>query len=440
MIPRICAVSDQMTLRVCQTEKFKAEMLSLSVLLPIERSSTYMTSLLLAVLRRGTEKYPTLADINRRLDYLYGTELSIRNFYRGDSQVIGFSAELLNDAYLPKQDESLLCGVLDVMTQILFHPLLDENGCLLEKYVESEKQQQCDRIRARKNHPRSYASERLRELLYADEPCGVSVYGTEEEVMAVTAETLTAHWKKLISHARPDCFYIGNADVKKVEDALSLSLGQALTGMREAQSLCRSVIPPMAREIRYTEEELPVSQGQLVLGLRSGVSLTDADFYAAAVYNELLGASPSSKLFMNVREKESLCYHCASTYNVYKGTVVISCGLENSNRDRAERSILAQVEAIAKNDFTEDELCAAKKSLESAYRILEDSPSALESYYYGRALVGIDQPLSECRASFASVTREDVIAFAQKVRVDVVYYLKGTLENGEGDDDDADMD
>ena len=146
--PIVTRISDGIVLRVLKTDRFKAGMLSVSVVLPIDRKKTPLTSLLLSVLRRGTEKYPSLALLNQRLDYLFGTGLSIRNFYRGDCQIIGFSADLLDASYLPA-GEDLTEGVVDLIEQILFHPLLDENGLLLEKYVESEKQVQIDAIRAR---------------------------------------------------------------------------------------------------------------------------------------------------------------------------------------------------------------------------------------------------------------------------------------------------
>ena len=139
MIPTFHQIAPELTLRAYPTEKFKAAMLSVSAVLPITRENACKTTLLLAVLRRGTEKYPNLAAINARLDYLFGTELSIRNYYRGDSQIIGFSADFLDTVYVPRE-EMLLEGILDVISQMLFHPLLDGNGLLLERYVESEKE------------------------------------------------------------------------------------------------------------------------------------------------------------------------------------------------------------------------------------------------------------------------------------------------------------
>ena len=430
MIPKFYSVADGLTLRVCKTEKFKSDMLSVSLVLPIGAESAYKTSLLLSVLRRGTQSYPTLAALNARLDYLFGTELSIRNFYRGDSQIIGFSADFLNDRYL-EGEGAILEDVIRLMAELLFCPLLDENGLLLEKYVESEKVLQCETIRSAKNNPRAYATDRLRELMFASEPCGAPIFGSEEQVMAVSAAELTAHWRELLLGLSLDCFYVGAAEPERIGTALRNSFGTACLA-KKVEFQCIKSLPK--QEVAYAEEDLPVSQGHLLLGFQTGITVSDPDFYACTLLNEILGASPISKLFMNVREKLSLCYHCSSTYNIYKGVLLISCGLEPCNRALAEKEILHQLELLKKGEFSEEELLAAKKSMGNLYRQLLDSPAALESFYYGRSLVGLDLSLEECRDRILAVTREEIVAVANKLSSAAVFFLNGTL-SGEGEND-----
>ncbi len=436
MIPKIYSVGQAVKLRVCRTEKFKTAMLSVSAVLPIRQESVWMTTLLLSVLRRGTEKYPTLEDLNRRLDYLYGTELSIRNFYRGNNHVIGFSADLLSDAYLPK-GEDLIAETLDVMRQILFFPALDENGLLQERYVKSEQIQQCDAIRALKNNPRAYAAERTREVLYAEEPCGVSSLGTEEVVMSVSARELTAYWREWLRTLTLDCFYVGNGEPERICDRLQAAFSDVLCASAAPTPYQKPANLRAADPVRRVDEALEVGQGQLLLGLRTGTVLTDRDFYACMVYNELLGTSPISKLFMNVRERLSLCYHCASTYHAHNGAILIHCGLSRVNRRAAEDEIMRQIDLLARGEISDGELNAAKYSLCNAYLQIEDSPAALESFYFSRAMAGVTATSADCRARFAKITREDVVAVARKMALDTVFYLDGLLDNGEGELDDG---
>ena len=435
MIPKKYEVGERITLRVCNTDRFKSGMLSVSAVLPIERESVWMTLLMLSVLRRGTQKYPTLAALNRRLDYLYGTELSIRNIYRGDCQVIGFSVDILGNAVLP-EGQSLMADVLDVVREILFAPLLDENGLLNARYVESEKKHHCDSIRALKNNPRAYAAERCGAILYENEPCGVDSYGKEEDVMAVTPSRLTAHWRKLVESLHLDCFYVGAEDAGSICEALDHAFGDLLSSSSSPRCDTMPTVIRYAEQVKRVEEELPVGQSHLVMGLRTGIMATDSDYFACAVFNEMLGSSPISRLFVHVREKLSLCYFCASRINAYKGTMMIHCGLDKSNRERAEQEILAQLRALAEGDFTDPELEAAKKSLRNAYRQIEDSPGALENFYYGRSLLGIEISVTEFRKGFEKVTRQEVIAAAKAVTLDTVYFLQGTLDKNSAEEED----
>ena len=440
MIPIKYEIAPNLTVRVCQTEKLKAGMISLSVVLPIDREKTCLTSLLLSVLHRGTRTYPTIAHINRRLDYLFGTEMSVRNYYRGDRHIIGIAADLLGEEYLPDHNgRPLMEDVLEVMCEILFHPLLDEDGCLQTHYVESEKSLQCDAIRALKNHPRAYAMEHCSEILYQNEPCGVPIYGTEEQIVSVTAEQLTAHWRSLIEDLRLDCFYVGPNRGEVVCERIGRVFLPKITDAEQERKSEHVDVHAFSGEVKRVEEELAVSQGQLVMGFCTDTTVRDDDYYACVVANEMLGVSPISKLFVNVREKLGLCYHCSSHYNMYKGVVLITCGLHPKNRALAEREIMNQIDLLAKGDFSDTELFAAKQSLENAYRQLEDSPTALENYYLGRAVYGVDTTLAQCRERIASVTREDILRVAARLRADTVYFLNGTaLADGEEAEDEAD--
>ena len=445
MIPIELQLGKGLTLRLCQTEKFKTEMLSLSAVVPICEQKPYMTSLLLSVLLRGTESYPDISSINRRLDYLFGTELSVRNFYRGDAQVFGLCANILGEDYLPEdasERKTLLCDVIKIMREVFFSPALDENGLLRANYVESEKQLQRDAIRAKKNHPQSYATDRCRKLMFDSEPCGIPLYGTEEEVMAVTPEELTAYWKELYQNLSLHAFYVGATNTESVVDALTKGLGIQNVSAEPIEKNIPTIPLTNVKSIKRREgeqrvcEDLPVQQSALVIGMRTPAAVQDEDFFAVALYNELLGSSsPVSKLFVNVREKLGLCYSCFSIFNAYKAALDICCGLEDDRREEAEAEIRRQLAALAAGDITDAELQAAQKSMANAYRQLSDSPSAMEVYYLGRALAGVSVSPEEASARIASLTREDVIRVAQKVKIDTVFVLHPTGEGEEQDDE-----
>ncbi len=419
-----------------ETRRFKTEYLSISAVRPIRAEEVPLTSLLLSVLRRGTERYPSLQAINRRLDGLFGTELSIRNFYRGDYQVVGFSLDFLNAAHLP-DGVFPLREALDVICQIFFHPLLDENGLLLASYVEDEKRYQQSIIRSIKNNPSGYASDRCQALFYGDKPCGAPIYGRVEDLEKVTPELLTAHWKKVVSEFSPECFFVGSLPQDEVEDALQKTLFCELGDRAFQKPLC-SFSPVQARTAEAYEESFPANQSHLAIALATGTILGDSDYYAMQVYNELLlGVSPVSKLFLNLREKQSLCYSCASYYRPFNGAIFLRIGLAASCRERAENEIRRQMEELAKGHISAFELEAAKRSLATSFLAIEDSPEALENYFFGRTLAGLSIPLAESREKILSVTREDVIRAAGKVVWTTAFFLAETPgEEGTFDEND----
>ena len=445
MIPIELQLGKRLTLRMCQTQKFKTETLSLSAVVPICEQKPYMTSLLLSVLLRGTESYPDISALNRRLDYLFGTELSVRNFYRGDAQVFGLCANILGKEYLPDdapERDTLLCDVVEIMREVFFFPALDENGLLCVKYVESEKQLHCDAIRAKKNHPQSYATDACRKLMFDTEPCGIPLYGTEEEIMAVTPKELTTYWKELYKNLSLHAFYVGATDTESVVDALTKGLGMENVSAEPIKKNTPAIPLTNVKSIKKRDkeqrvcEDLPVQQSALVIGLRTPAAVQDEDFFSVALYNELLGSSsPVSKLFINVREKLGLCYSCFSAYNAYKAALTVCCSLEDDRREEAEAEIRRQLAALAAGDITDAEWQAAQKSMANAYRQLSDSPSAMEVYYLGRALAGVSVSPKEASARIASLTKEDVVRVAQQMRIDTVFILHPTGEGKERDDE-----
>ena len=239
MNPTVSSVTPGLSILSYRTELFKAGLLSLTVTSPVAKGEGMLSSLLFSVLRRGCVRYPTLDALNRRLDYLYGTDLSLRNFSRGDRLLSGIALDLLDPSYLPTGEEGLLREALEVVRELLFFPLLDGEGNLLSRYVESEKQQLCDRIRARRSNPAAYAVHRCRELLFSEDPTGALYTVTEEEVMAVTPAALTAFYHRYLSSMHLQAFYVGPREGEEILSVLEEIFGDLV-------KTPRATLPPTA--------------------------------------------------------------------------------------------------------------------------------------------------------------------------------------------------
>ena len=429
------AVGQGMTLYAWQTDRFKVGMLSLSMAKQTDADRSPATSLLFSTLKRGTERYPSLGRINERLDELYASSLVTRNSRCADRQVVGLATEFLDNRYLDDpQAENIADGCAEMMAQMLMHPLTDEDGLLLPRLVESEKTNLCDAIRAQQNNPRLWAALRLNAIMCADEPCGIPLHGSVEQIMAMPRERLRHVHDEWLQESEIVFFYVGPMEPARIVAMLQHRFA-------EFNPRADRVCPPTnvvrcAESVREVKEEMAVSQGKLNLGFRTSITVKDEGYYAMAVANEIFGASPISKLFMEVREKQSLCYSIGSSYDLYKGLMKVSCGIDSNARDTACEAILHQWERMRAGEITGEEIDAAKRSLDNSYRTVEDNPHAIEGFYYGRLLEAVDMTVEDCRRGLASVTREQIVRAASSVTLDTVYFLKGTCPDGEEVDED----
>ncbi len=438
--PRELELLPDVTLTVYPTDRFKVGLLSLSLLLPLERESSPIRTLLFSVLRRGNEAYPTLEAINRRLDELYATPYRVRNRELGRYHCLGFSADLLGERYLPEGTD-LLGGVLSMMEQMLFHPLT-ENGLLNARYVEAEKKNTVDAIRSIKNHASAYAHTQLLERFYEGSPSGHLLCGSESEVASVSVEALTEEWHELLRTAPIRCFYVGPMDESALSARLRDVLGSALGRIGRPRAVVPLVtgtmpLPPARPRPQRFDTEHPSGQSHLLLGIRTGITCASPEFYAMMLCHEILGMSPVSRLFVHVREKHGLCYSCSSEYHIDRGDIIIRCGISEQNRALAEAAILEQLDVMKRGEFDDAEWNAARKSLENSYRQVTDSTRSIASFYELRAVLGVEQTPESCLARFAALTREQVIEAARHLTVDTVLFQRGTDDNGEGGEEEG---
>lgn len=417
-----------------QTDRFKMSRFSMNFIIKSDRYLTPLYKLMLSVMMRGSEKYPTITEINKALDEHYGTSVSYRQTRVGDKAVFKLSCKLLNQKYVFVEDKTnILDGVLEILSDILMHPRKDGDGFLLSSYVESEKKIAVDAINAKINDPKAYASEMCAKHMF--EGSKYEIHGEDTGLIAsFTPAELTEYIQRFFDEAQVECYYIGDETHERIASLIE-RIFRFTVGKKTDMSYAESAFESNREEPRYVEEEKDVSQGRLVLGYRCGTVLSDGDYYAMALFNEIFGGGSVSKLFMNVREKKSLCYYCYSSLHSATGTIYVGCGIDPMKKDDAIREIGTQLDAMKRGDFSDEEIETARRTLISGIRQINDSPSSIEAFMFRRLLSGLSETSEEACERITSVTRKDVIEAAQKVVLDTVYFLNGTNADGEDGED-----
>ena len=413
-------IFDGIALTTVITDKFKFNRIFIDFILPLEREHVAENALFTSVLLRGTEKHPNMLSIQKELASLYGAEMDSYVGTNGETHVITVYAKLLADKFA-LGGEDITGGAASLLSEIITNPK-KENGVFDETFVESEKEKLITDIEAQINEKDAYALKRCIEIMCEKEAWGVSELGKIEEVKKITPASLFKRYKYILSHAKIEIFAIGNLDEVKME----------LFARNIFANVARGAVPDYSTKIVKDVEKVKdvceyqaLNQGKLVLGFRTGIGGYDADYHVLRVLNCVFGSGTQSKLFRNVREKLSLCYHCSS--RIYpKGVMMVTSGIEVKNREKAKNEILTQLEAVKKGDISAEELESAKKRLRNSMLSVEDSAEAIHSHYAGNRIFGIFETPSETIAKMESVTVEEIVAAAKNIKLDTEYFLCGT--------------
>jgi predicted Zn-dependent peptidase len=429
-VPEKHQINKNTKLVAFKTDKFKTAVLKLSMVAPMKADAkdTALFSLMINLLRSGTEKYPEKEDLIKRLNDLYDASCSIGGYASGDNRILEISSEMLDDRFSPL--ESILEGVVSVMSEMLLHPRTDKDGFFRAEAVEREKKVICDKIKSEKNNTRDYALRKCREIMCAGEPYRTTI--SSELIKALTREEMTAFYRSFLASSNISFSYVGALDGNVVAKRIKRIFKDLPNGKN-------SEIAPLmlypAKDFKLIEEEMNVKQGVLVIGMRTGTLLGEYDAPVMTVFNNVYGGTYMSRLFKTVREKMSLCYYCSSDFISTKAVMYVSCGIDVANFERAKDEILAQLEMLKREHVTDEELAVAKDLAVKELREMTDYPSAIATFSYSRDIYGIKDTIESLSEKIEKVSSDDILRVANKIEPSAVFFLKG-IKNDEAEEED----
>ena len=412
-------LQQNITLRCYTDRRFKQGSLSIQFIRKMTREEAALNALLPAVLLRGSESCRDMRQIIRRLDDLYGASVGALVRRIGDYQTTGFSCNFIDDRFAMAGD-SVLAPMVDFLRELLMQPVL-EKGVFSEEYVRSEKENLILTIQSQRNDKRAYAAGQLMKYMCGDDSYSISRLGEAEQVEPITPEMLYAHYQKVLQESPVEIFYVGAMLPETVEGIVKT----VFEGVPRLAKALPPQTPLRAGEGGNHEESMEVAQGKLAMGFVTPVTVTSASFAEMQVFNTLFGAGMVSKLFMKIREQMSLCYDISSGYYGTKGVVTVSAGIDFDKKEAVQQEVLNQLAACVAEDFSEEELSAAKESVISGLQAVHDAPGSIEGYYAIAALNGLNRTPEEYIAQVRKVSRADVAKAAASLTLHTVYFLKG---------------
>ena len=366
---------------VINKDKFKTNLIAVILTTEITRENVTKNALIPAVLRRGNMILKTQEELNKKLEDLYGASLDCGIDKTGDNQVLKFYIESINDEFLPDNNQNISKQSLDNIFDIVFNPYL-EDGYFKKEYVKQEKENLKQIIEGKIDNKARYALDRCIEEMYKNQPYGLYKFGYVEDLIGIDKNNLYEHYLNLIDQCKIDIFISGNLDKNIIED---IKNNENISKLKERKA--DFVIPEIkakeSKQENIIQDSLDVVQGKLIIGL--DLNIADENLkYDTMIYNSILGGSANSKLFQNVREKASLAYTASSNYIRFKNNIIINCGIEIENYDKALTIIKKQIEDMKNGDFTDEDIENAKKGIIAAIKTIDDEQDTEITYFYIR--------------------------------------------------------
>lgn len=397
-------------------KRLKTNSIVVYILTELSEETAAVNAVIPTVLSATNAKLPTITEMGKKLNSLYGAIIGGYYSKYGDTQSIMLSASCINDRY-SFEGENITEELAGMVSDCLTDPHMD-NGAFYEKDFALKKQELLDAIDADINEKRSYAFKRANLNIYNGEPAAVPFTGSRERAEQITAVSAYEQYKKLLKTAQIEILFVGaepNVGCKKIFSEALSKIDRSYGGDNTSK------ISALKAEVCRVAEPHDVAQSKMVMAFKTSFD----NLAVMAVMNAVYGATPISKLFMNVREKLSLCYYCSSGYNDRKGVVYVDSGVEHANAGKAEAEILNQLEAMKKGDFTDEELENARRTLLNSIKGVNDSPQSIGNWYFQRIYANKIYTPEEYIERLNKVTREEVIAAANSLKLDTVYVLTG---------------
>lgn len=418
-------LQEGVTLYIRKSEQFKTVNFSIKWKTALDEKKSALRAVLANVLEESNGRYRSQTEFRNALDELYGTVLYTDAGKRGETHLVSLSAECVNDEYL--SEGGVLEEVLSLIKTVIFDPNVVD-GQFDETVVNREKRSVKERIRSLYDDKTRYAQMRMLELLRPDSAASAPSYGTEEDVDALTSADLFAAYESMLNEDEIDIYVVGDIDEDEMTEKIRSLLTFKSRKVQERRSATQLTVTKET-EVRHVREKQDMKQGKLHLGFTTPVTFHHPDYAKMQMTNGVFGGFAHSKLFINVREKESMAYYASSSYSSHYGLLYVMAGIDAELEEKAVNLINAQLTALQQGEITDLEMEQTKALLANGIKSAFDSARGQIEVFDQYKELDENFTADTIIAGWESVTKDDVKNMASDIKLEIVYLLSGKEAN-----------
>ena len=406
-------------LHFIQSEKFKTNKIKVRFSAPMSEKTIAGRVLTASMLETSNALYPTSQAFREKLANLYGANYSTSLSRRGLVHYLDINLSFVRDQFLSRKN-MLADEILDFLKASLFFPL--SNGQAFDtKTFEIEKRNVLTDLEAEIENHFYHAHRELNNLFYDLPEMRIPRVATIELVEKETAETSFAAFQQMLNQDQIDFFFIGDFNEIAVREKI-----QEFQFSEREQPLQLSYQQNYSNITREKLEQRDVHQSIVELAYHFSSQYGDRDHLPLIVLNGLLGGFAHSKLFVNVREKESLAYTISSSFDIFSGLMRIYAGIDRANRTKTIALINRQILDLKRGHFTDEELEQTKNMLKNSILLAQDRQNTLIERAYMSSVLGKKfLSLEAWLKALENVSKADLIEAAQQLKLQAIYFMEG---------------
>ncbi|KAK56607.1 insulinase family protein [Staphylococcus lugdunensis] len=408
----------QNNIHIFSTEKFKTTTITFKFMTPLNYETITQRSVLSKVLTRATQYFPTDKAFNQHLAGLYGAYINSSVSKYKNQHVVSISLEIVNERYL-KDTTPLLEKGLDLLYEVIWNPLIHDKA-FHNTYVTQEKTLLTKKLESMVDNKSQFAFLNLMKHMFKNEAYRFLATGQLEQIDQVTPTSLYNTYQAMITNDTSSVYIVGNVDeahvTKMIEQKFPMS-SITLEKVDENLDLANEI------QVQDIKDYDVVDQAKLNLGYRFPATYGNVNYYTLVVFNMMFGGDPSSVLFSEVREKQSLAYSIHSQIDGKNGYLFVLSGVSVDKYQVAKQTILDEFDKFKNGNFSEEKLALAKKVIASQRYESMDRPKSIIEIMHNQLLLDYPQSNEQYIDAINKVTKEDIIELVNQAQLDTIYVL-----------------
>ncbi len=409
-------IQNNVHLTFLPSDKFKRNRISISFIVPNEKEKATMYAVLPTLMERGYQDYPDMGLFSKKLSEMYGASFTASTAVVGQNRYLRFTIQGIKDEYCI-DEKSLLQEMTDVILGVIFKPCIEKGG-FISDWLEVEKFKLKEEIEGEINDKRGYCIKNAQRKFFKDSKNGVERLGYIDEVDGLTPTQLYNCYKEVMENSIVEIFVTADEN-----DEIKQKFTKAFEQRKEQTMSVLPIEVMPVTELETYSEQMDIVQGKVCLFYTCTRPITPEERYIILVASTIYGGTANSRLFKNVREKQSLCYYCAAAFNGFTCSMRVDSGVEHENCEKVIDAVQYELNSLINGEITDEEIAQTKLVLLNSIDAVYDGLHGLEAWYLNEAMHGTCDSPQTAKEKIKNVTKEQIKDVLKLLKLNVIYKL-----------------